>query len=102
MTKIWKEWGEPLRLVFGAAGRPDRTGVLALFLHVAVDELDHRHRGVVAVTVAGLEHADVAAVAGGVARAERGEELADLVDVADAGDGDASGVQVALLRQGHQ
>src|SRR5215216_2497708 len=52
-----------------------RPGVLAAGVLVAVDELDHRHRGVVAEAEAGLEHAGVAAAPRLVARAEHLEEL---------------------------
>src|SRR5690242_9538793 len=41
-------------------GLDDRAGVLALFGRIAIDELDHRQRGVVAVTEASLQDADVA------------------------------------------
>src|SRR5690606_22597997 len=80
----------------------DRTGALALGGDVAVDEFDDRHRRVVAVAEAGLQHADVAAVPVGVARAEDREQLADHLDVAQAADGDAAAVQVAALGQGDQ
>src|SRR6201996_761360 len=40
-----------------------RAGILALGVDVAVDELDNRHRGVVAVAETGLDDAGVAALA---------------------------------------
>src|ERR1700722_4106915 len=42
----------------------DRTAVLALFGGVAIDELDDGQRRIVAVAVAGVEHAGIAGVAG--------------------------------------
>src|SRR5215210_650709 len=54
-----------------------RAGILAPGLFVAVDELDHRHRGVVAEAEAGLEHAAIAAAALLVARPQHFEELLD-------------------------
>src|SRR6185437_9590867 len=79
-----------------------RAGVLALFGRVAVDELDHRHGGVVAVAEARLQDADVAAVAVGVAGSQHGEQLADLLDVTDLADRLAARMQVAALGQRHQ
>src|SRR5207248_9541105 len=60
----------------------DRTGVLALGVDVAIDELDHGHWGVVAVAEAGLDDAGVAALAVLVAGRERVEQLPDLILVA--------------------
>src|SRR5690606_5808727 len=80
----------------------DRTGVLALGGHVAIDELDDGHRGVVAVTEARLHDADVAAVTLGVTRSQRVEQLADLRHVANGADGLTTSVQVALLGEGDQ
>ena len=54
----------------------NRAAVEALGVDVAVDELDHRQRGVVAVAEAGLQDADIAALTVLVARAEDGEQLA--------------------------
>src|SRR6185295_2336307 len=53
----------------------DRAGILTLGRDVAVDELDDRHRGHVAVAEARLQHAGVAAGAALVAVGERGQEL---------------------------
>src|SRR5438309_906642 len=64
-----------------------RTGVLALGIDVAIDELDHGHRGVVAVAEAGLDDAGVATLAILVAGRERVEQLPDLILVAHLGDG---------------
>src|SRR5271163_575740 len=78
------------------------AGILALGLDVAVDELNHRHRGVVALTETSLHDAGIPAIAGLVARAEDIDQLLDQIRVAQAGDGDAAGVQVALLAERHQ
>jgi hypothetical protein len=59
-------------------------------------------RGVVAVAEAGLQDADVAAVAVLVARAQHREELADLLHVADLADRLAARMQVAALAERHQ
>src|SRR5271157_102418 len=80
----------------------DRTRILALGLDVAVDELDHRYRRVVAGAEARLHDAGVAAVAALVARAEDVDQLLDEVGVAQPRDRDAAGVQVAALAERHQ
>src|SRR5271157_6280726 len=80
----------------------DRTRILALGLDVAVDELDHRQRRVVAGAEARLHDAGVAAVAVLVARADDVDQLGDEVGVAQARNGDAAGMQVAALAEGDQ
>ena len=75
----------------------DGAAVEALGVDVAVDELDHGDRGVVAVAEAGLEDADIAALAVLVARAEDGEELSDLGLVADLADRLTAGMEIATL-----
>src|SRR5690606_11372156 len=77
-----------------------RAGILALGIDVAIDEFDHGQRGIVAIAEAGLEDAQVAAIALLVARAENGEELGHLSLVANLRDGLATGMQVAALAQG--
>src|SRR5690242_2255603 len=59
-----------------------RAGILTLGVDVAVDELDHSHRGVVAIAEAGLDDAGVAALTILVARGQRVEQLLDHVDIA--------------------
>src|SRR4051812_35051440 len=63
-----------------------RTGVETLGIDVAVDELDDRHRRIVAVTEAGLDDAGIAALAVLVAGRQRVEQLADLIQVAHLAD----------------
>src|SRR5712671_3501194 len=82
-------------LLLGRLGR--RTGVLALGGGVALDELDHRHRRGVTEAETRLQDAQVAAVALGVARPQRGEELVGDVGIAQEADRLAAGVQAALL-----
>src|SRR6266568_985745 len=53
----------------------DRAGILAFGVGVAVDQLDDRHRRVVAVAVAGLDDAGIAAGPGGVALGEDRQQL---------------------------
>src|SRR5262249_21310639 len=77
----------------------DGTGILALRLDVAIDELDHRDRRGIAVAKARLEHAGVAAVAVLVAGAEHLEQLLDHGEVAHLRDGLATRVQVAALSE---
>src|ERR1019366_5625714 len=76
-----------------------RPGILALGLDVAVDELDHRLRGAVAVTEASLEHAGIAALAVLVARADHVEQFLDHGDVAHFRDRLAARGKAALLGQ---
>src|SRR5215475_5851048 len=77
----------------------DRTGILALGIDVAVDELDHGHRRVVAVAEAGLDDARVTALAVLVAGRQRVEQLLDHVGVAHLGDGLAAVGEPALLAE---
>src|SRR5690606_36726826 len=69
------------RLVLASLPLLHRPGILALGGLVAINELDHRHRGVVAIAEAGLEDADVAAVALLVAGAKHVEQLLDHRDI---------------------
>src|SRR6185437_15436963 len=80
----------------------DRTGVLPLGVDVAVDELDHGHRRVVAVAEAGLDDAGVAALAVLVAGRQRVEQLLDHVGVAHLGDGLAAVGKPTLLAERDQ
>ena len=50
----------------------DRTAVLALGRGVALDELDHRHRGGVAEAEARLQHAQCSRRCAGCSAGERG------------------------------
>src|SRR5450759_5836444 len=79
-----------------------RPGILALGLDVAVDELDHRLRGAIAVTEASLEHAGIAALAVLVARADHVEQFLDHGDVAHFRDRLAARGKAALLGQRDQ
>src|SRR5690606_18872643 len=69
---------------------------------VAVDELDHGHRGVVAVTEAGLHDAQIAAVAGGIARRDGVEQTLGKHVRTDCRDNLTTGVQVAALAEGDE
>src|SRR5215208_7069351 len=79
-----------------------RAGIQALGIDVAVNELDHGHRRVVAVAEAGLDDPGVAALAVLVAGRQYVEQLADLVLVAHLGDRLAAHRQPALLAEGDQ
>src|ERR1700751_1877985 len=79
-----------------------RAGVLALGIDVAIDELDHGHRGIVAVAEAGLDDAGVAALAVLVAGRQHIEQLLDLVDVAHLRDGLTAQGKAALLAERDQ
>ncbi len=78
--------------VSGGLGDLARTGILAAGLDVAIDELDHGHRGVVTLAEAGLHDAAIAARTALVARAEHGEELLDHVGIAQLRHGETPGV----------
>src|SRR5580704_4651282 len=82
--------------------RLHRSGILALGLDVAIDELDHRDRRVVAVAEARLHDAQIAAVTLLVAWADDLEQLLDHRDVADLGDRLAPRMQVAALAERDQ
>jgi len=69
---------------------------------IAVDELDDRHRRVVAVAEARLEHARVAAVAPAVAGRQHVEELPDERHVLDLRDRLTARMQIAALAEGDQ
>src|SRR5262249_23666461 len=90
----------------GGGGRlrplPHRTRILAPWRLVALDDLDHRGRRVVAVAEPGLHDAQIAAVALLVARADHLEQLLDHRHVADLGDRLAPSVQVAALAERDQ
>src|SRR5918996_1580282 len=79
-----------------------RPGILPFGRDVAVDELDDRHRRVVAGTKACLEHAQIAACPVLVARAERVDQLGRGPGVASLGDQEPARVQIAPLAQGDQ
>src|SRR5690606_34744548 len=66
---------------------------------VAIDELDDRHRGVVAVTEARLHDAQVPAVALRITRRDGLEQALDDALVADLGDNLTASMQVAALAQ---
>src|SRR5581483_7728786 len=79
-----------------------RPGVLAFGVDVAIDELDHRHRCVVAIAETGLDDAGVAAVAVLVAGRQHVEQLLDLIEVAHLADRLAAHRQPALLAERDQ
>src|SRR5215204_3104669 len=79
-----------------------RAGIQALGIDVAIDEFDHGHRRVVAVTEAGLDDAGVAALAVLVAGRQHVKQLTDLVLVAHLGDRLTAHGQPALLAEGDQ
>src|SRR4029077_402497 len=76
-----------------------RPGILALGLDIAIDELNHRDRGGIAVAEAGLHNARITAIAILVARADHLEELLDHAEIAHLRDRLAAGVQVAALAE---
>src|SRR5579863_10150623 len=76
---------------------PDRPGVLALGLDVAVNKLDHRDRGGIAVAETGLHHPDIATLAVLVARPDHLKQLLDHGQVAHLRDRLAARVQVAAF-----
>jgi hypothetical protein len=69
----------------------------ALGFRIAVDQLDHCHRRAVAIAKARLEHAGVATGPAFVARRQGRKQLIDGFLVADAGDGEPTGMKVAAL-----
>src|SRR5579863_8803914 len=75
------------------------TGIEALGIDIAVDELDDRHRRVVAIAEAGLDDAGVTAVAVLVAGSENFEQLLGLVDIAHLRDRLAAQRKSALLAE---
>src|SRR6185436_16634259 len=79
-----------------------RARIQALGIDIAVDELDHGHRRVVAVAEAGLDDAGVTALAVLVAGRQRVEQLADLILVAHLADRLAAHGQPALLAEGNK
>src|SRR6185295_8608209 len=78
-------------------GRRRRAGILALGVGVAIDQLDHRHRRLVAIAEARLEHAGIAAGARGIALGQRAEQLGRQLGVAQHRQRLAAGMQVAAL-----
>src|SRR5215813_9096578 len=79
-----------------------RTGILALGVDIAVDELDHRHRRVVAIAEAGLDDAGIAALAVLVAGRQRVEQLLGHLDVAHLTDRLTAHRKAALLAERDQ
>ena len=79
-----------------------RPRILALGAEVPVDELDHRHRRVVAGPEARLEHTHVAARPLGVARRQHVDQLGRRRAVAGLGDQEPPGVEIAALAERHQ
>src|SRR5688572_5584275 len=67
-----------------------RAGILSFGCNIAVDELDHRHRRIVAVAEAGLEDPHVAAGATLVAGAQHVDQLGRCRLVAGLGDQQAA------------
>src|SRR6185437_12314117 len=79
-----------------------RTRIEALGVHVAVDELDHRDRGIIAIAIAGLEDSGIAALAVLIAATEHRKELLHLGLVANLRDRLAAGMQVTALGERDQ
>mgnify|MGYP007112926935 CR=1 FL=1 len=68
-------------------------------IDVAIDELDHSHRRVIAVAEAGLDDAGVAALTILVTRGENVEQFLDLIEVAQFADRLTAQRQSALLAE---
>src|SRR5580693_10647124 len=79
--------------------RLNGTGILALGLDVAIDELDHSDWRGIAIAEAGLHDAGIAAVAVLVARTDHLEQLLDHGEVAHLRDRLAARMQVAALAE---
>src|SRR5215813_10050556 len=79
-----------------------RTGILALGVDIAVDELDHCHRRVVAIAEAGLDDAGIATLAVLVAGRQRVEQLLGHLDVAHLTDRLTAHRKAALLAERDQ
>src|SRR5258708_17770092 len=82
---------------FGLFVAADRARILALGVGIAVDELDDRHRRIVAVAEAGLDDAGIAARPSGVTLGEGGHQLVGENLILKPGDREAPGMQPALL-----
>src|SRR5206468_1062042 len=98
---IYPEKGRGRSGLFGLV-HLHRARILALGIDVAIDELDHGHRGIVALAEAGLQHAAIAARTGLVARPEHVEELPHHDDVAQLGHRLTARMQVAALAERDQ
>jgi len=70
--------------------------------HLAADQLDHRHRRVVALARPDLRDAGVPAVSLGELRGDHGEQLVHHALVGDYGHHVTAGVQVTALGEGDQ
>src|SRR6185437_3621442 len=89
---------------FGLGVFPDllRPGIDALGIRIAVDQLDDRHRRVVAVAEPRLENAGIAAGALGVALGQRGQHLVSDLGVLKVGDQAAARREAAALAGGDE
>src|SRR6266851_5008587 len=89
-----------LFLVFSLAG--ERAGILAFGFGIAVDQLDDRHRRIVAVAIAGLDDARIAAGPGGVTLGENRQQLVGERLILQPGDRQPPGMQPAALAERDQ
>src|SRR5713101_2028314 len=89
-----------LFLVFSLAG--ERAGILAFGFGIAVDQLDDRHRRIVAVAIAGLDDARIAAGPGGVTLGENRQQLVGERLILQLGDRQPPGMQPAALAERDQ
>src|ERR1700727_3728309 len=90
-----------LRSALGGCGLHG-AGVLALGLNVAIDELDHRHGGIVAGAEPRLHDPRIAAIPILVARTQHVDQLLDQIGVAQARNREPTRVQVAALAKRYQ
>src|ERR1700737_3644966 len=79
-----------------------RSGIEALGIDVAVDDLDHGHWRVVAVAEAGLDNAGIAALPVLVAGSKNIEQFPGLIEVAHLADRLPAHGETALLAERHQ
>ena len=78
------------------------AGILAFGFGVAVDQLDHRHRGIIAVAVAGLDDADIAARPVCVTLCQGRHQLVCELRVLQRGDRPAAVGETAMLSERDQ
>ena len=81
---------------------PARAGILALGFGVAVDQLDQRHRGIVAIAIAGLDDAGVAAGAVRVTLRQGRHQLVGQPGILQRGDRAAAVGEAAMLAERDQ
>src|SRR6185437_15725747 len=81
-----------------------RAGIESLGIRIAVDELDERHRRVVAMAEPRLQHAGITARAARIAWSYYVEQLLHLIGIADLGQRLAAGMKIgaSAARQRHE